>query len=197
MTWSAAILVGGAARRLRGRAKPLLDVGGRTILDRQTHALATLGVKPTLVTNDPSPFARLGFRTVPDALPGGALAGLYTALFDATTPHVLVLAGDLPFVTAPFLATLLARRHDVDAVVPRRDGRWHPLCAVYDRRVSTRVHARLLDGRWRVTDLLDDLRVCEITEADLAAFDSDGRLLMNVNTPDDHASATDLATLER
>ena len=39
-TWSAAILAGGRARRLDGRAKPLLDVGGLTIVERQRTMLA-------------------------------------------------------------------------------------------------------------------------------------------------------------
>lgn len=174
--------------------KALLDVGGRTILERQAHALAALGIRPTLVTADPTPFDGLGFATVADACPGGALAGVYTALVHATEPHVLVLAGDLPFVTAPFLAALVARRHGAEAVVPRRDGRWHPLCAVYARDVATRIRARLDDGRWRVTDLLEELRVDEMTTDDLAALDVDGRLLLNVNTPDDHRHAASLST---
>lgn len=195
-TWSAAILVGGRGRRLGGRVKPLVAIGGRTILDRQRDVLAALGVVPTLVTPDPAPFATLGVRVVLDAHAGGALAGLYTALTDAAAPHVLVLAGDLPFVTAPFLTTLLERRRGVDAVVPRRGDRWHPLCAVYDRGVANRIRERLDSGRWRVRDLLDELRVVEVADGDLQRLDPVGRLLLNVNTPADLAQAERLATLE-
>lgn len=194
-SWSAAVLVGGRARRLDGRVKPLLEVGGHTILARQADALAALGVRPTLVTSDPTPFAGLGFPTVPDACAGGALAALYTALSHATDPHVLVIAGDLPFLTAAFLSALVARREGAEAIVPRRDGRWHPLCAVYAREVGERIRVRLDDGRWRVTDLLEDLRVDEVTSDDLAPFDTDGRLLINVNTPDDYRHAAGLAVL--
>ena len=74
-------------------------MAGRTILARQVDALAALGVRPSLVAPDPTPFAGTGLRVVPDAVAAGALGALFTALHRAADPHVLVLAGDLPFVT--------------------------------------------------------------------------------------------------
>lgn len=188
------MLVGGRARRLGGLAKPLLDVGGCTILARQAEALAALGVTPMLVGVDPAPYRDLGFPFVADRAEGGALAGLYTALAATSAPHVLVLAGDLPFVTAPFLGALVARRVGTDAVVPRSQNRWHPLCAVYDCAILDRVRRRLEKGERRVVDLLDEIRVTVVTDDDLARLDPDRRLLLNVNTPDDYRHATRLVT---
>jgi molybdopterin-guanine dinucleotide biosynthesis protein A len=196
-TWCAAVLVGGRARRLGGIAKPLLDLAGRSMLARQASALEAVGVRPFLVTADPAPYADLGYAIVADEVSAGALGGLYTALVHGSEPHVLVLAGDLPFVTAPFLAHLAERRFAAEAVVPRPDGRWQPLCAVYDRHVAAIARRRLDDGDWRVTAVLDDLVVEAVDDADLAAFDADGRLLLNVNTPDDYRLAVDHAALEK
>lgn len=195
--WSAAILAGGRGRRLDGRTKPLVDLHGRSPLVRQAAALAPLGVTPRLIAPDPAPFAGLPYEVVADAVAAGALGALYTAVVTSPTDYVLVLAGDLPFVTTAFLEALLARRHRADAVVPQPDGRWQPLCAVYHRHVEATLRARIDTGRWRVTDALEDLRVAAFTATDLAAFDPDGRLLLNVNTPDDLRLALELATLER
>ncbi len=193
--WSAAVLAGGRGRRLDGRTKPLVDLHGRTILARQAAALAALGRVPRLIAPDATPYAALPFEVVPDLVAAGALGALYTAVASAPTPYVLVIAGDLPFVTADFLGALVARRADAEAIVPQPGGRWQPLCAVYHRDVAARLRARIDRGEWRITDALEDLVVCAVRDADLSPFDPDGRLLLNVNTPDDLRLANDHATL--
>lgn len=196
LDWSAAVLAGGRGRRLDGRTKALVDVRGRTPLARQVAALAPLGVTPRLIAPDVTPFAALPYDVVADRVAAGALGALYTAVVSSPTDYVLVLAADLPFVTTAFLAALLARRHDAQAVVPQPAGRWQPLCGVYHREVAAALRTRIDAGRWRVTEALDDLRVTAFTAADVAAFDPDGRLLLNLNTPDDLRLAIQLAALD-
>jgi molybdenum cofactor guanylyltransferase len=193
--WSACILAGGRGRRLAGRIKPLIEVDGRTILARQVEMLASLGVRPTLVAPDPLPFVHTGLLVVPDAVTAGALGALFTALHQSETPNVLVLAGDLPFVTASFVTYLASLMATHDAVVPRSGERWQPLCAMYHRRVAGHLHEAIVAGNWRVADTLSGLDVHAVTGADLARFDADERLLLNVNTPDDYLRADPRAVL--
>lgn len=130
----------------------------------------------------------------PDEVAAGALGALYTALHRAATTQVVVLAGDMPFVSAPFLEHLVGLMAHHDAVVPRAAGRWQPLCAVYHRRVATHLRRAIDAGAWRVVEALDGLDIRAATDADIAPFDDDGRLLLNVNTPDDYLRADPLAT---
>jgi molybdopterin-guanine dinucleotide biosynthesis protein A len=96
----AAILSGGRARRLGGADKSRLRVGHATILERQLDALAGVAGRVFVVTGDPAAFEGRGLRVVPDRLPdAGALGGIYTALVEAQSPSVLVVACDLPFLT--------------------------------------------------------------------------------------------------
>lgn len=187
--WSAAVLVGGRARRLGGVDKPLLSLGGETVLARQAAALAALGAVPRLVTPRPEAYRASGFTVVADRVDAGALGALYTALATADTSYVLVLAGDLPFLTAPFLGSLLEPRHAWEAVVPAPAGRWQPLCAVYDTAIAPVLRRRVDDGQWRVVEAVAALRVGVVDDAAIAAFDGDGRLLLNLNTPGDEAAA--------
>ncbi len=191
---AAYILAGGHGRRLGGRVKPLLEVDGQTILARQVAALAELGLQPSLVAPDHRPFAHLNLTVIADDIDAGALGGLYTALRHAATAHVVVLAGDMPFLSAGFLAHLIAVVADHDAAVPATGGRWHPLCAVYSRRVVTPLRRAIDTGQWRVTDALRPLDVRLVIETEIATFDPDGRLLLNVNTPDDYRRADPRAT---
>jgi len=191
--WTAAILGGGQARRLGGQDKSALLVGGRAILDRQLAVLHDLGVPVLIVGADSRPGTH-DITPVPDRLPGhGPLGGLYTALVASPTDHVVVVACDMPFLTASFLAHLAAVPDAVDAVVPRlADGR-HPLCARYDRRAAGSIRQRLEAGRLRVSEALDELTVRELGPEELAPFDPDGTLLFNVNTPDDYQRARAIA----
>jgi molybdopterin-guanine dinucleotide biosynthesis protein A len=130
---------------------------------------------------------------VADRIAGaGALGGLYTALVEAPTEQVLVIACDMPFLTAPFLSRLAALGAGAEAVVPRDAAGPHPLCASYMRRVADRLRTRIEAGALRIIDALEDLDVRPLGPDELTPFDQDGRLLLNVNTPDDYQRALTL-----
>jgi molybdopterin-guanine dinucleotide biosynthesis protein A len=125
---------------------------------------------------------------IPDRIKGvGALGGLYTALVEAPTELVLVIACDMPFLTAPFLTRLVTLAAGVDAAVPHDAAGRHPLCACYARRAARHLKSRLDAGERRVLDAIHGLDVRDVGVHDLAPFDPDGSLLANVNTPDDYA----------
>ena len=198
--WTAAILAGGQARRLGGLDKSALAVGTRdprSILERQLAVLHGLTPHIMIVAReDAPPGDTRGFgghlQIVHDRIKGmGALGGIYTALMDAPTEPVVVIACDMPFVTAPFLDHLATLGADAaaDAVVPRDHIGRHPLCASYRRTAAAAMKLRLDANRLRVLDALEDLIVRELGPAELAPFDPDGRLLLNVNTPEDYARA--------
>jgi len=192
----AAILAGGRARRLGGRDKRALRVGPTTILERQLSALDGLADRVFVVGGDPIAGGDPHPAVVPDRLPSaGALGGLYTALCEAAGTHVLVVACDLPFVTAALLARLMSMADsECDAVVPRSNDGLQPLCAVYARRLSGDVRRRIESGCLKIQDLLGAIRVRELGPAEIAALDAGDRLFFNVNTPDDLAEALRLSS---
>jgi molybdopterin-guanine dinucleotide biosynthesis protein A len=98
----------------------------------------------------------------------------------------------MPFLTAPFLLRLAELGADAEAVVPRDTDGLHPLCASYSRRVADRLRARIEAGVLRIIDALADLDVRELGPDELTRFNHDGRLLLNVNTPDDYQRALTL-----
>src|SRR4051812_26606740 len=138
--WTAAILAGGQARRLGGRDKSALQVGAASILDHQLSVLRELTPEILLVGREPLGAEQTAVRTVPDRVPGAAaLGGLYTALIEARTDQVIVLACDMPFVTGPFIALLASigdANPDADVVLPRDAQGRHPLCASYRTRIA-------------------------------------------------------------
>jgi molybdopterin-guanine dinucleotide biosynthesis protein A len=189
VTVSAAILAGGQARRFGGRDKGALLVDGRSIRDRQVAELATLTSDILIVGGheSPRPERAPASRRVPDRLPGcGPLGGLHTALLESAGDVTIVIACDMPYVSAPMLVHLCTLAREADAVVPRTDRGYHPLCAVYGRACLDPVARRLAAGRLKMTDLFDDVRVRAVTAEELSAFGDVNRLLANVNTPAEH-----------
>jgi molybdopterin-guanine dinucleotide biosynthesis protein A len=202
--WTAAILAGGQARRLGGRDKSALRVGADSILDRQLAVLRTLtphilivgsafadaSADKSAVAKGSADNGRTNVRVVEDRIAGaGALGGLYTALIDAPTEQVLVIACDMPFISAPFLTALARLGAGVEAAIPRDRHGPHPLCASYQRRVAPRLKTRIDAGMLRIADALRELEVRDIGPDELTPFDPDGRLLLNVNTPADYERA--------
>jgi molybdopterin-guanine dinucleotide biosynthesis protein A len=180
------ILAGGRGQRLGGCVKPLLSIGGATILERQRAVFAQLGVVPTLVGPADTPLDGVTeLAIVHDEVAAAALGGLYTALRAAPKDPVAVVAGDMPFVTAAMIEGLLRQLGPHDAAIPRGPDGWHPLCAVYRRRVVGHLRSCIDAGNWRVTRAIEGIDVVAVGPEDLAAMGADEMGLFNVNTPED------------
>jgi molybdopterin-guanine dinucleotide biosynthesis protein A len=112
------------------------------------------------------------------------LGGLDAALTAARDDRIILIGCDMPFITARFLESLLALSDSVDAVVPRTERGYHPLCAVYGRSCHPAVIRRLAERRLKMLDLLEDLKIHVVDQEHVAMFGGE-RLLANVNTPDE------------
>jgi len=190
----AAILAGGQARRFGGRDKSALRIGAASILDRQLSVLREAAGRVFVVTASRARFGRADIEVVEDLVPGaGAAGGLYTALQAGRSPFVLVLACDLPFVSAAFLRYLASLAGPgCDAVVPRSADGWQPLCAVYGRHVAADLRARIETGRLKLLDALASWRVREVGPPEIEAAGGGEHVFLNVNTPGDLERASEL-----
>ena len=193
---TAAILAGGRARRFGGRPKALLPIGGLRIIDRLLAALRPVVDEVVIIAreDEDAPYRALGVPIRHDVLPGtGPLGGIYTALAATTASRTLVVAADMPFLNARFLAHLLDAGRDVDIAIPRTHDGYQPLCASYAAACADAIRRRLDENRLAVHGVLEDARVREIGPAEMARIDPTGMLCFNVNTPTDYARAIALA----
>jgi molybdopterin-guanine dinucleotide biosynthesis protein A len=177
-----AILAGGEGRRLGGVAKGLIEIEGRTVIERLL-ALAPLAREVLLVANDPAPYARFGLRTVADVVAGkGAPGGVHAALAQARAPRVLAVACDMPFVTPEAIAPLLeAPARDV---VVYGDGRIEPFPGLYAAHLASEWAARL-DEAPSLQSLCRHFAHTLVPRERLRAVDPQGRALLSINTPED------------
>jgi molybdenum cofactor guanylyltransferase len=195
--WTAAILTGGHARRFGGCSKGALRVGEGTILDRQISVLSAAVDRLLIIATDQQQVWPDGVPVVFDLVPGaGPLGAIYTAIRAAATPHLLIVAGDMPFLSVAFLTHLVAIGNGVDIAIPRTAGGYEPLCATYSGRCVGPLERLLELKRLNVTSLLDDtweLTVRELGTADIVPFGQEEILFFNVNTPADYVRASNIA----
>jgi molybdopterin-guanine dinucleotide biosynthesis protein A len=194
---AAAILAGGEAKRLGGINKGTLAIGDIQIVDRQLTALREVASDVFVVGAESPAWTSRGLRVVPDEMAGlGALGGIYTAIVQSPSDRTLVVACDMPFVSAAFLRLLAAEDEDADVVMPRSARGYEPLCAIYSRACAPEIRARLARGELQAAVLPRDVRAIEIGPQIIALADPDGLLFVNVNTPHDYARAKGLIELK-
>jgi molybdopterin-guanine dinucleotide biosynthesis protein A len=188
-----AIIAGGQASRLGGRAKGLELVGGRRILDRLVaECERAFGTLPLLVANAPDAAEwHRGLRAVPDVRAGlGALGGIYTAVLEAPAPVVCV-AWDMPFVTAELLTILAAGLSTRDAFVPESAGPQgaEPLCAAYGPACAEAIQKSVATGDLRASGFLSRVRAGILPLDQVRRLGDPALLFFNVNTAEELARA--------
>ena len=184
MTVSALILAGGRAMRFGGIAKHELVIEGRTIFERQVAVLA-----PRVAEIIVSGATISTYRSVADAVAGaGPLAGIAAGLAAARTEWLLVVAGDMPYISGDVIDLIVSRIDDAHDAVGIRIGELpEPLLCALRCTIRGVVERRIAAGQRKASRLLTDgdLRVCWIEDHELRAIDPGLRTLFTVNAPVD------------
>jgi len=184
------VLAGGESSRM-GREKALLELHGEPLVALAAKLVESVTSRPAIVIGF-SAQSLPDLRVVADDWPGaGPLGGIATALRVTDGAWNVVIACDLPYLTRDWLAHLVARAlaSKGDAVVPMNERGAEPLCAAYHKRCEPAVRSALQRGVRKVTDGLAGVRVESIEPAEWKAFDSDGYLFKNMNSPADYEEA--------
>lgn len=183
------LLAGGKSSRM-GADKAFLDFGGQTLLDRALGAMGGVCDRVAIV-GDPARFVKYE-SVVADIFSGcGPLAGIHAALVHSSAELNLMLAVDMPFVSAELLLFLFTAAENTDAVVtvPRTRKGLQPLCAVYRREFCTAAEQALRAGKFKIDAAFSGVAIRLIEECELVAAGFSERSFFNVNTPQDRVAA--------
>lgn len=166
--FDAVILTGGTGERLGGIDKASIEVGRSALIDSViaavTGAADVICVGPELSTERPV----LWTRENPPG--GGPVAGIAAGLELVEAPVVVVLAVDLPFVTAAVVARLVELcTGDDAALVVDAAGTPQPLLAAYRADVlSDRVRDLGVTDGASMHSLIEGLRYATLLAPDAA-----------------------------
>ncbi len=185
MTVTGAILAGGKSRRM-GQDKAWLDLGdGVPLVRRVAAALARVADDLLVVANDPR-YIELGHPVAPDRYGAtGAFGGIATAISAARGELVCVAACDMPFPSPDVYALLLRLVEGYDVAIPRIDGEYETMHAVYRRTCLPAMERALARGDLRVISFFPDVKVREVGAEEIGAIDPELRSFTNLNTPEE------------
>lgn len=189
-----AILAGGHSSRF-GSNKALFAPDGETLISKAAGLLRSVA-REVLVSasqTNAGDYDFLGLEIVVDQHPdSGPMGGLETLLQRCTTPWLLVLTCDMPFVDKEALVTMvsnLAREPD-NALCQRDrphalawqccDGSISPFPLLIERSALPILQSRMRTGSLSMKGLLSDLDTYYI----MSPYN---RLLSNINRPEDWA----------
>lgn len=198
MNVTAIVLAGGMNTRL-GQVKALVDIGGKTLLQRTIERVKPLAEHIVIVSSAERAAIMTypGAETVIDTQPGkGPLIGIYTGLIASQTPYSVAVACDMPFLSTTLLGHMVDIAPGYDAVVPRfAADRIEPLHAVYSRdcvglleKWQINVGSRLWVNLFLATA---NVRYFETDE--IKTLDPNLLSFFNINFPADLARAQDIA----
>ncbi|MGE0002495.1 MAG: molybdenum cofactor guanylyltransferase [Fimbriimonadaceae bacterium] len=172
MSVEAVVLTGGQSRRM-GKDKASILIKGEAMHVRLVRMLETAGF-PTTV---------LGPQGVADLEPdSGPLRAL--AAFRPDHDWVFVCSCDLPLFDPAVVGVLRAQADGYDAVVPSLEGRLQPLAALYSN-VAFDIARGFDAGEGRMMEWVRALKVCEVTDEDLAASGLQPGSVASANTPEE------------
>jgi len=183
------ILAGGESRRI-GYNKAFLRVGGKTVIERVLASLKEITNVLLIVTNSPGEYAFLNIPMAQDILPGkGAFGGIYTALSFSDAFYSLVVACDMPFLSADFLRYMVQIKAEYDIVIPKHSLGYEPLCAIYAKTCVGKIENLLEAGRLKIAELFPMVRTRYVGEEEIKPYNSNGMLFFNINTREDFLRA--------
>jgi molybdopterin-guanine dinucleotide biosynthesis protein A len=185
-TFSAALLAGGQSSRM-GRDKALLPVAGANCVmgQRQLDVLRDLEPAAIFWSGQPRHGLPEDVHVVSDEIENlGPLAGISACLNRCESDLLVVLAIDLPRMSATYLRSLLAQCSSARGVVVQHDEFFEPLAAVYPKSMRELALEHLHQKQLALQALMREavkrklLNVVSLDENDVPLF-------KNVNTPDD------------
>lgn len=180
------LLAGGQARRMGGVDKAYLPLDGRPLIDHALERLVPQVEELAISANgNPARFAQIGCRVLPDAASLGPLSGILAALNWAAEKGAIAVVSapvDAPFLPCDLVPRLLLAGEG-ELAIATAAGRDHPVFGLWPVSLTAAMSAFLASGdNPRVMTFADRHHAARANFPDALAF-------MNLNTPDDLASA--------
>ncbi len=178
---TAVILAGGKGSRLGGLDKGLVIYQDQPIIEHILTAISPqVGSIVINANRNQHTYAGYGYPVISDELSGyqGPLAGISAAMSQVSTPYILTLPCDGPFVSADFANRLkqALMNNNTDLAVAHDGERMQPTHALMSVKLLTSLNTWLQSGERSIHQWFDD------QEHALADFSDTPEIFYNINT---------------
>lgn len=175
------VLAGGLSRRMGGQDKGLMTLNGKPmvqhVLDRLKPQVDSLIIN---TNRELKRYKQFGFPLLTDQFGhfDGPLAGIYSAMSQATTQYLLISPCDSPFITDNFVEQLYdACQNNNSLAAVAHDGiRIQPVFALIDTQLKDSLKQYLESGQRKLD------RWYQQNEAAIVDFSDAKKMFLNINT---------------
>lgn len=177
-----AILAGGKSSRM-GTDKALLELNGKNFIKRLCEEFDCFEEK-IIARGNQSELDNTSWKIISDIYQErGPIGGLHAVLSACSSDAMFCVSCDMPFLKKTMVEELYRHMEkDVDVVIAvSEDGRKHPLCGIYRKKVLAILEKQILAGNNRIMTALEKVRV-EYVFINL----QNSQQLKNINTPEDY-----------
>jgi molybdopterin-guanine dinucleotide biosynthesis protein A len=189
---TAIVLAGGRSSRM-GSPKALLPFAGEPLILHIVRRLQPVFSEIVVVAAPDQQLPPMPVTIVHDEVAyQGPVGGIYYGLRAAAGEAAFVTSCDSAFASIPLISYLVAQRTGYDIVVPRWEGRFQPMLAVYARTILPLLEKQLAAGDLRPVNLFDKVRTRIVNDDEIRYFDPEGSSFFNMNTPGDYEEALKL-----
>ena len=180
------ILAGGNNSRM-GVNKAFLEIDGKRLIDNILSIYKRIFSEIIIVTNDPLPYREfLNAVVISDIYKRkGPLGGIYTGLFYSVNDYSFIAACDMPYLNKDFIQYMIEQVGKNDIIVPDLTEGFQALHAIYSRRCLPAIKKMILADKLKIAGLYKEMRLLKITEEKIKPFNKNGKVFININTPDD------------
>lgn len=177
------ILAGGRATRMGGQDKGLIEIAGKTIVERIARQLSTQ--VPVVLINanrNLDRYQKFGHSVIADELEHfqGPLAGMVTALRSIQNEWLLTVPCDGPFLAGDYASKMMqaADRQSVSLVVASDGKRLQPVYALIRKSLVDSLDAFLQSGERKIDRWYAQQSYAEVP------FTDKWQMFTNINTPE-------------
>ncbi|WP_319500746.1 molybdenum cofactor guanylyltransferase [uncultured Draconibacterium sp.] len=176
------ILAGGLSKRM-GTDKALLELDGRTLLERAIDLCEPFSSELLISSNHQSHTA-FGYPVIEDEIKNcGPMGGIYSCLKHSSNDWNFLMSVDTPFIQNGFIEFLKKEIHNFEVVVPVHEGMKEPLIAFYHKSALPKIRTMIESGNYKLHFLLQKLNANFVESGEwLKKYP---QLFQNLNYPDD------------
>jgi molybdopterin-guanine dinucleotide biosynthesis protein A len=178
------ILAGGQARRMGGQDKGLISLAGKPMIEYVIKSIEPQ--VDTIIINanrNQSLYEKYGFPVVADQIEGycGPLAGMASGLEHATTPFVVTVPCDSPFIPDDLVHKLYStlQHENAEICTIRSNGRLQPVFTLMKSELFNSILEFLNNGERKIDKWFDKHRLA------IADFSDQPDTFININSTEE------------
>ena len=173
-----------------GIDKAWLEIEGQPLIERTLASVRAATTSVAIIANTEG-YGSLGVPVFADTYQGvGPLEAVRVALSNTQTNRILLVACDLPFLTAELFSFLLSIPSASQAIVPlSADNQIEPLCAIYCKNSLEAVEKLIEHGHRKMARLFDLVPTRFVEFQEIRELDGAHLFFENINTPEDYDRA--------